>query len=159
MNRICEDGLHHQSSALWTTPSTNAEILRPSTGSRMKLAVDGAGYQPTSIGQASQTSGPLANKGPRVRLSTREWSKFACISGIKSIATQKKNRRTPSNNIALRRHTNRWRKRLRIHRNRLSLRHILHYSFPIRSLVNEFLTLDLALSDQLDAVNQALESA
>jgi len=72
---------------------------------------------------------------------------------------RKENRRTPSNNIALRRHTNRRSKRLRIHRNRLSLRHILHHSFPIRSLVNEFLTLDLALSDQLDAVNQALESA
>jgi hypothetical protein len=158
MGRVCEGGLYLEKHCLWTTPTTNAESLRPSTGSRMKLTVDGAGYQPTSIGQASQTSGPLANEGPRVRLSTREWSKFACISGIKSIATQKKNRRTPSNNIALCRHTNRWRKRLRIHRNRLSLRHILH-SFPIRSLVNEFLTLDLALSDQLDAVNQALESA
>jgi hypothetical protein len=80
---------------------------------------------------------------------------------VSKASLHRKNRGTPSNNIALRRHTNRRSKRLRIHRNRLrlSLRHILHRSFPIRSLVNKFLTLDLALSDQLDAVNQALESA
>jgi hypothetical protein len=60
-------------------------------------------------------------------------------------------------NIGLRHHTSRRRQRMRIHR-RLSLRHIPHHKFPISSLVNKFLTLDLALSEQLNTIYEAFET-
>jgi hypothetical protein len=58
----------------------------------------------------------------------------------------------------LRRHTNRRRENMRIHR-RLSLRHILHHNFPISSLINELLTLHLPLSEQFNTIYEAFETA
>ena len=69
---------------------------------------------------------------------------------------ERKRNTTPHS--SLRRHTGHWRERSRIHR-RPSLRHRLHCRFPISSLVNEFLALDLALSEQFDALQETFETS
>jgi hypothetical protein len=95
-------------------------------------------------------------ESPSVYASVIEICMYYWYQKHHSTERKKERKKNTTRYSGLRRHTSRRRQRMRIHCG-LSLRHILHHRFPISSLINKFLTLDLALSEQLNTVYEAFE--